>query len=198
MRNTALKVSLVFTLCIICSAPVFATQAGPAEQTLAMIDALKQVKDNDSSTYKKVDPFINYKLLTTNSIAAHRSKFSDTQFKKFTRLFESLIRKVAYPQSSSFYEEAKVTYESPVFKGDSALVISETFIEKEDFEMTIGYQWAKTNDAWKLSDLILDDDSLVKDYQNQFGRIIGKEGVAGLIKKIENKIADIDAEKAKK
>lgn len=198
--------STVFTLLVyvFCSTPLLTAQAsmatekakinGPAEQTLAMINALKQVKKNDKSTFKDVDNYINFELLTRESIAPHRSKFTDEQAKKFSRTFESLIRLIAYPQSSSFYDEAKTSYHPPVIKGNKALVTSETTIEKEDFEMTIGYQWTKTNSTWQLSDLILDEDSLVKDYQNQFGRIIEKEGVDGLISKIEQKLLETESE----
>ena len=36
-------------------------------------------------------------------------------------------------------------------------------------------------------DVAFDGDSLIKDYQNQFARIIDKEGVAGLMKKMDEK-----------
>lgn len=169
--------------------------SGPAEQTQNMIKALKQVKKNDEASYKKVDNYIDYHTITYASIAPHRSKFSDQQAKEFSRLFESLIRLVAYPQSSSFYEEAKSEFHEPMIKNNIAIVNSDAVIEKEDFEMEIGYQWKKNGNQWQLSDLIIDEDSLVKDYQNQFGRIIAKEGVDGLIKKVKDKIAEVKAEK---
>lgn len=184
----------IFFLTLLVLNPVFAIP-GPAEQTQNMIKTLKQVKKNDEATYKKVDAYIDYHTITYESIAPHRSKFSDQQAKEFSRLFESLIRLVAYPQSSSFYEEAQSEFHKPIIKKNIAIVNSDAVIEKEDFEMEIGYQWKKNGDQWQLSDLIIDEDSLVKDYQNQFGRIIAKEGVEGLIKKVKDKIAEVKAEK---
>jgi len=170
------------------------TKNGPAEQTKKMVAALKKVKKNKTATYNDVDTYIDFHLLTTESIAPHRAKFSNKQAKKFTRLFEALIRAVAYPQSSSFYAEAEISYQPAIIDGNKALVISETIIEKEDFEMTIGYEWTKTKKQWLLSDLLIDEDSLVKDYQNQFGRIIQKEGVDGLISKVAQKLLEIESE----
>jgi len=191
-------ITILFLLaCSFLASSFVAAANGPDKQTLAMIEALKQVKKQNTATYKNVDTYINYKLLTSESISPHRSKFSDKQVNKFTTLFEALIRAVAYPQSSAFYEEAKTTYQPAEINGDVAVVISETTIEKEDFEMEIGYQWTKTNGEWLLSDLLIDEDSLVKDYQNQFGRIIEKEGVDGLIKKVEVKLAETEAENKK-
>jgi len=187
----------LFILCFFISTSIMAAQ-GPKEQTLAMIEALKQVKANDEVSYRQVDAYIDYDFLTSQSIAPHRSKFTDKQARQFMGLFKSLIRKVAYPQSSTFYNDANATYEPAVISGDMASVLSETVIEKEDFELEIGYQWKKTNGNWRLADLLLDEDSLVKDYQNQFGRLISKEGVDGLINRIEKKIVEIDEENAKK
>lgn len=189
-------ISRLFVLSLFISVSVMASQA-PVEQTLAMINALKQVKQNNEASYRKVDTYIDYDALAGQSIAPHRNKFTDAQAHRFSILFKSLIRKVAYPQSSVFYNDAKVDYASPVIDGDIALVLSETYIEKEDFEMEIGYQFKKNKGVWRLSDLVLDEDSLVKDYQNQFGRLILKVGVEGLIKKIENKIDEINNENKK-
>lgn len=186
----------LFILSLFISTSAMANK-NPIDQTLAMVNALKQVNLNDENSYRNVDTYIDYDELTHKSIAPHRSKFTDAQARRFTVLFKSLIRKVAYPQSSMFYNDAKVNYELPIITGDIALILSETRIEKEDFEMVVGYQLKKQDGIWRLSDLILDDDSLVKDYQNQFGRLISKEGVDGLIKKIENKISEIDRENEK-
>jgi ABC-type transporter MlaC component len=37
-----------------------------------------------------------------------------------------------------------------------------------------------------------DGDSLIKDYQNQFARIVDKEGASGLMKKVDEKRAELD------
>ena len=189
--------NIYFISCFIFS-PTLLAEQNPKDQTLAMIDALKLVKKNDAVSYSKVDPYINYGILAGESIAPHRSKFTDKQAKKFISLFTTLIRKVAYPQSSTFYNDAKSTYQPTVITGNTAIVLAETIIEKEDFEMEIGYQLTNDKGNWRLSDLLIDEDSLVKDYQNQFGRIITKDGIEGLIKKIEDKIAEIDAENLNK
>ncbi len=192
-----MRIKLLLILSLFYPAFVLA-ESSPKEQTLAMIEALKQVKVNDETSYKKVDQYIDYQRLTSDSIAPQRSKFSDKQAKEFMALFSELIRKIAYPQSSTFYNDEKSEYQPTVITGDKALVVAESVIEKEDFEMEIGYQYTKTNGVWRLSDLFIDEDSLVKDYQNQFSRIILKEGVDGLIKKIKHKLKEIDAENSKK
>jgi len=188
-----MKLFSVVVFSLFFSTASFALQK-PQDQLQSLISALKQVKKNNEASYKAVDPFINFKMLTKQSIAPHRKKFTDKQAKEFTKAFALLIRAVAYPQSSTFYNDAKETYQKTIIKGNTAIINSEAIIEKEDFDMEIGYQLVKSPE-WKLADLLIDEDSLVKDYQNQFGRIINKEGVEGLLKRVKNKLADVQAEK---
>lgn len=63
-------------------------------------------------------------------------------------------------------------------------------IPKKDMETTVTFRWVQTGGAWRIVDVDFDGSSLVKDYQNQFGRIIGKEGAAGLQKRIDDRLAD--------
>ena len=46
----------------------------------------------------------------------------------------------------------------------------------------------------KLADLSFDGDSLVRDYQNQFSRIVTKDGAEGLLKKLDQRRATLEAE----
>lgn len=186
---------LLFSLCIflIVSSQAHALDT-PDAQLQSMIKALKSVAKNNEPSYKSVDPYIDFDTLTLRSIKPHIDKFSDKQIKQFTKTFGTLIRAIAYPQSSTFYKDAKANYESAEINGKTALIHSQTTIEKEDFEMDVGYEMTKST-AWRLTDLYIDEDSLVKDYQNQFGRIISKDGVDGLIQKVKEKLAEVEAEK---
>jgi ABC-type transporter MlaC component len=43
--------------------------------------------------------------------------------------------------------------------------------------------------TWKTSDVVTDDVSMLENYRNQFNKIIGKEGVPGLIARMKKKLA---------
>ena len=191
-----LTLNVLILMLLMCSFTINAAQ-DPLHQTQSLIAALKNVKENDKKTYLKVDQYIDYDYMTTRSIAPHADYFSKQKSDQFRQLFQSLIRMVAYPQSSSFYNDAKSVLSTPVIIADTAQVKSETSIAKDDFEMEIIYQWKKSGGNWLLSDLLIDEDSLIKDYQNQFGRILKKDGVDVLMQKINDKINDIEKENEK-
>jgi len=176
--------------------PAFAGLS-PLETTKAFVESMKSVKTDGENSYPKIDTFINFDHLTTETIRPHLKSFNDKQIKTFKPLLQQLIRLVAYPQSGDFYTDSKYTYRKPTVNGDNAYVVMDVIFEKEDLEIELGYFWQKSNSNWLLTDLSFDEDSLVKDYQNQFGRIISKESVDSLNQKLQNKLTEIEKENRK-
>ena len=173
-------------------------KASPAQRTEALVAAFMEVKsseDGDLSASDKahnkkafaaLDAFFDYDTMTASTIAPHRKKFSDDQAAKFEGRLRELIRMVAYPDSGAFLREAKRKLGKTKDKGGNAEVTMNLFVEKEDLEMDVTFIWKDGSD-WKLIDVAFDGARLTKDYQNQFGRIIGKGGVEDLLKKIEKR-----------
>ncbi|HFE37934.1 MAG TPA: hypothetical protein ENK06_05890, partial [Gammaproteobacteria bacterium] len=144
-------------------------------------------------SYPTIDKFINYDQLTLETIKPHLNAFTAKQVTTFQTLLKKLIRLISYPQSGDFYHDAIYTYQTPVVKNNQAFVVMDVVFEEEDLEMTLEYHWQKNADNdWQLVDLSFDEDSLVKDYQNQFARIITKEGTSGLIKRLKDKVIEIE------
>jgi ABC-type transporter MlaC component len=162
------------------------------DSTKQFIDAVLKVKEGDENSYKKIDNYINYDIITTNTIAPHKGKFNKKQESKLKNDLTQLIRTVAYPQSGTFYKESKYTIVEPKKTGNKTLIIQNTYLPKEDMDMEIGYQWENIKGKWMITDITFDEDSMVKDYQNQFGRIISKNGVDGLLSKVEEKLKEME------
>ena len=59
------------------------------------------------------------------------------------------------------------------------MVPIDAHVVKDDLRTKIELYWGKKGGALKLVDVAFDGDSLIKDYQNQFARIVDKEGVSG-------------------
>ena len=185
--------SFFLFLSFLISNSAFAITTGdPMDSTKKLIDAVLKVKKGDEASYKRIDNYFNFDAITSNAIEPHKAKFNSSQAKKLKTDLTQLIRIVAYPQSGTFYKESKYTYTEPAIKGKKALIIQNTYIPKEDLDLEIGYQWENAGGKWRITDITFDEDSIVKDYQNQFGRIISKNGVDGLLKKVEEKLKEME------
>lgn len=183
--------STVFALLALLATSAVAVDAQlAAKRTTLMFDTIKAYKDNDDSSSKAIDAFINFDHIIDESIRPHRAKFSAGQASEFKRLLLELARKVAYPRGSNFLNTTRLKFVGKKGGDTQAVVTYSVHIEKDDIDMDVGYIWQKFGANVMLADVSFDGDSLVKDYQNQFGRIIEKDGVDALIKKVKDKLAE--------
>jgi ABC-type transporter MlaC component len=180
------------------------TWAAPtaAERTEALIATFKKVKSGDKlsaadrkaneQVFAEIDRFMDFQSLTGKPIEPRASKFSVKQKVEFADKFRDLIRAIAYPNSGGFFRDAKLKLGAPTDKEGATVVPLDAHVPKEDLRTKLEFSWVRRDGTLKIADVSFDGDSLIKDYQNQFARIIDKEGVAGLLKKMDAKKAELN------
>jgi phospholipid transport system substrate-binding protein len=182
-----------------------ASAAAPAvERTEAFIATFKKVKSSEKPTaaekkaneavFAELDKFMDFDTLTEKPIEPRAAKFSAKQKTEFTTKFRDLVRRIAYPDSGAFFREAKMKVGEPAEKDGATVVPIDAHLPKDDLRTKLELYWAKkgAGGTLRLVDVAFDGDSLIKDYQNQFARLIDKEGVAGTLKKLDEKKAELD------
>ena len=155
-----------------------------AKPGLALGDAAKKA---NREVFKQLDATFDRDALTAAAIAPYKAQFNAQQLAKYAQLFWELIRLVAYPDA---LRGATWSAKAGPQQGDEAAVIVHARKETEDVETDVTFHWLKVKDAWLVRDVGFDGASLVSDYRNQFGKIIGKDGVAGLLKKLQTRYDD--------
>ncbi len=169
-------------------------------RTRALVEAFKAVKEADEGkplgdadrqhnekAFTTLDGFFDQEHLRAAPVAPHHDKLDEAQRKQFGELFWPILRLVAYPDSGSFLREAKYELKA---KGATDVQLTGR-LEKEDLDVDVVFHWKAGKDGTlRLADASFDGSSLVKDYQNQFGRILAKKGAAGLIAMLEKKLAE--------
>ena len=135
---------------------------------------------------------MDFDTLTTKPIEPRAAKFSAKQKTEFATKFKDVVRRIAYPDSGEFFRDAKLKFGAATEKGEATVVPIDAHLAKEDLRTKIELYWGKKGGTLKLVDVAFDGDSLIKDYQNQFARIVDKEGVSGLMKKVDEKRAELD------
>ncbi len=198
------RVFLSVLCALFCSASLAHANTTPEERTSALIQAFKAVRtapegknlsseDTRANTvaYTALDSFFDYDAITRASVQPHAAKFSKQQLTRFYSTFEELIRLIAYPKSGDFLREATLRFGKSTAKNDRQSQVPMTArLPKEDVETKVHFVWEKNKNQWYLTDAQFDGASLIKDYQNQFGRIIAKEGVEGLLKRLDTKLTE--------
>jgi phospholipid transport system substrate-binding protein len=106
-------------------------------------------------------------------------KGTPAQRQEFTRLFNSLFAKMAFPKvRENFKNLASITYEDPAVEGTKAKVKSTIVIEHpvKKQEMKLQYSLAQDKGAWKVVDVAVLGDSMLTGIRDDQVRPIMKQG----------------------
>ncbi|HLM48209.1 MAG TPA: ABC transporter substrate-binding protein [Myxococcaceae bacterium] len=126
-------------------------------------------------------------------------KGTPAQRQEFTRLFNSLFAKIAFPKvRENFKNLASITYEDPAVEGTKAKVKSTIVIEHpvKKQEMKLQYSLAQDKGAWKVVDVAVLGDSMLTGIRDDQVRPIMKQGGWNhLLELMRKKEAELTAKK---
>jgi phospholipid transport system substrate-binding protein len=103
--------------------------------------------------------------------------------KKFLDAFKDRFRKATADQFTNDYQGTEVKYLAEVAADEGAVKVpTEVVIKGEPTH--IDYVMRRSGGDWRIIDIVVDDVSTVENYRSSFGRIIKKEGMDGLITRL--------------
>lgn len=179
-------------------------QAGAPEdaaaRTTALVGELMQVKKGadgklaagdataNKAVFARLDGFIDREALVGVPLEPHKAQLTPAQLETARGLFWGILRTVTYTDTGRFFAAAKWSLKPATTEGSRVSVPVDTYLPEEDERTEIVFVWETAGAAPQLVDLSFDGSSLVKDYQNQFGRILKKDGAEGLVGKLKERL----------
>jgi phospholipid transport system substrate-binding protein len=101
--------------------------------------------------------------------------------KKFLEAFKGRFRKATGEQFDQ-YRSTSIKYFPERKEDDDTIVPTEVAVKGEPTR--IEYRMREEKGVWRIVDIIVDDVSTVENYRSSFNRIIKKEGMDGLIARL--------------
>lgn len=134
-------------------------------------------------------------------LGADWDKGTAEQKKAFVSLFHTLFGKIAFPKvRENFKHLESVTYEDPKIEGNKAEVASTILIlhPLKKQELKVKYQVVKLGNAWKLVDVAVLGDSMLKGIRDdQIVPIMKDGGWDNLLKLMREKAKEVEGVKLK-
>jgi len=105
--------------------------------------------------------------------------------KERQRLLEAFEHRFKSSGGSQFdtMREARIEYLGEHSRGE--LVVVATHLAVKDETSDVKYVMRQAPGGWRIVDVVIDGVSTVENYRASFARIIGREGVEGLIRRLE-------------
>jgi len=147
--------------------------------------------DNAKKIENTFDATLDYDALAQGSLETQWAERSDAERKEFQDTLKKLVQR-AYRKNLDRTASYDVSFDGESKQGDGMLVRttakSRTNVREEP--ISIDYIVHKAGPAWRVQDIITEGSSLVKNYRQQFTRIIKKDGFAELMRRMKAKLAN--------
>ncbi|MBN8615250.1 MAG: ABC transporter substrate-binding protein [Deltaproteobacteria bacterium] len=201
-RLFVILVSAVLALGALVIAPSAHAQTGPATRYLRQrndeVNTIlrRAARTPDQRTQRSAEvtrilsDLLDYQELARRSLGTHWDQHTEAERREFVDLLRQLVER-NYEQNLERVLEFEVSYTSETADTDGTVVRTEarSRTERRQPPVEITYTLHLQGNAWRVFDVVTDGVSLVRNYRNQFNRIITENGWPALITRMRDRLA---------
>jgi phospholipid transport system substrate-binding protein len=196
--------SLVFgtiILTLFAAVPALAV-VSPLEQVQSTVQGILGVMKNEelrqpgkeeerrAAIMAYVNQRFDFEEMSKLTLASKWRERTPAEKKQFEELFADLLKNT-YIGRIEAYSDEEVRYEKEIFDGEQKTKsMVYTKVIKNNQEIPINYKMLNKQGEWYVYDVLIEGVSLIRNYRTEFDRIINKEKYDGLIKRMQEKIAN--------
>ncbi len=197
MKKT-LATILLLTVALTASLSVLTARAQTAPDALVrttveeVLAILKQNQDRrtlQDVAEKKVLPHFDFRVMTQTAMGKSWRDATPEQQKALENAFRTLlVRTYTTALAESANVERRIEVRPLQMKpGDDYTTVRTLVREPGRQPLSIDYRMTLTDKTWKVTDIVAENASLVINYRGTFASEIGRGGIDGLIKALEDK-----------
>ena len=182
------------------STPVLAQDLGPEQlvkkMTAEVMEAIKtdkQLAAGDKQkalklAEEKILPHVDFEEATRLAVGRGWKEATPEQRKKLVTEFRNMLVRT-YSNAISAYEGQQMKVMPVRMKaGDTETTVHNQFIRPgAPKPVLVDYSMRKTDQGWKIYDIVVEGVSLVLTYRSEFDAIAKQDGIDGLIKRLTQK-----------
>lgn len=131
----------------------------------------------------------DFREMSKRVIGQQWRSLSEMEQGEFESLFTQLLQ-YAYVDKIDEYSGQQVQFTQQRIKGERAEV--QTLLVDKNKSIPVFYIMLLRGDQWMAYDVVVEGVSLIRNYMEQFSEILRKDGYPGLVKQIEQKIAELE------
>jgi phospholipid transport system substrate-binding protein len=140
------------------------------------------VDDQGKRIQLVIEKFFDFSEVSRYSLGRHWKHFSPSQQKTFAELFSRIIGHLYIKQIQENYHAEKIAFTSEKIEGLKATV--DMRITSQQSSMMVSFRMMKKNERWIAYDIVIDGVSLLRNYRNQFNRLLSYKSPAQVIEQL--------------
>jgi phospholipid transport system substrate-binding protein len=167
------------------------------ERSMAVLkDPIYQGEENFQKRIKKLEEIVLPQLdsleFGRRCLGTHWQKLSDAQRHEFIELFKELIEKTYGGMLDRYPEGVHFSYEAERIDGSFAEVDTQVAHPSQGKRFSVVYRLNLKDGKWLIYDVVAENVSMVRNYRNQFSRIIDKSSFEELAQALRRKIQQLE------
>ena len=167
------------------------------ERSMAVLkDPAYQGEENFQKRIEKLEEIVLPRLdsleFGRRCLGVHWQKLSDAQRQEFIDLFKELIEKTYGGILDRYPEEVRFSYDAERIDGALAEVETQVDNSSSKRRFSIVYRLNLKDGKWLIYDVVAENVSIVRNYRNQFSRILDKSSYEELAQALRRKIQQLE------
>jgi phospholipid transport system substrate-binding protein len=138
-------------------------------------------------------PLFDSQEIAKRALGPHWRDRTDEQRKEFVRLFISLVESTYSGTLDRYRKDVQFFFDREAIDGDFAEVDTRILDPSQQKTFAINYHLHQVGGKWLVYDVVIENVSMVRNYRNQFNRILSKSSYEDLIDSIERKIKELSS-----
>jgi len=138
-------------------------------------------------------PLFDTHEITKRTLGMHWRERTEEQRKEFVELFTELVEKTYSGTLDRYTAEVQFSYDQERIEDNFADVDTRIFDPAQQKSFLVTYKLHQVEGKWLIYDIVAENVSMVRNYRNQFNRILSRSSYEDLVQTIQNKVKELSA-----
>ena len=136
-----------------------------------------------------VEPHFDLQGIAQSTLGVHWRERTEAEQRQFVQLFTALIEKTYSTTLTRYTSDIQFAFDQQRIDGDFAEVDTRLINPALNKTIPIQYRLHRVRGEWRIYDVVIENVSLVRNYRNQFNRILSQSSYNELVQALKQKIS---------
>ena len=143
--------------------------------------------------WQAVLPRFDVQDIAKRCLGPQWNELTENQRQEFVQLFVELVKRSYQSTLEQQTKDAQFSFDQERIEGENAEVDTRILAPAQGKPITVNYQLHRQEGEWRIYDVVAENVSLVRNYHNQFDRILKKSSYDGLVQALKKKVQNPNA-----
>ncbi|MBI3800366.1 MAG: ABC transporter substrate-binding protein [Deltaproteobacteria bacterium] len=135
-------------------------------------------------------PIFDTQEIAKRCLGPQWNEITEEQRQEFVQLFIEMVKRSYQSTLEHHTTDARLSFDEERTDGDFAEVDTRILAPSQEKPLSVNYRLHRVGDTWLIYDVVAENVSLVRNYRNQFDRILKDSSYEGLVQALKKKLKD--------